>query len=604
VNDRVSSFLTTTARIFGLFAGLAVLVYLVGGAILFARLALYGFARLDVVTQLPREFLISIGLVAVLLPFLVTAAIYMALRLSSGFDSLPPSTTRRRKTLGLLFALIVASAAIAWGIFYRSDLSTGFWGTLVGAAAIILLVGGASAVTLTLRAWLARQYPTARSWNRLRPALSMAALLGIASVPLGMVAAVAFVPLDSAKVCTGGDQVLGRFLGESSDRVYLGEFKVGGNAVGRVAAIPSSEVKRIYISHTKRKAEDANCVLLPPKGQPTAKGQADMGATGPSGPTVPAAVRTYAPLVLLHPRERFWPMDPEFFIRNSELKWAAGKCRSDTLAVTGAVNEKKLGGGDYLDRVKSAGRLCRHTGPQYASNKRTRPHDNVDILPRKYRAQGFALDLDGRDNSPEVLEGDRPAAEDSYPNPPILYFNYRGPNAGRSGYVRYWLFYGYNSPDQRVARIVDRHEGDWEGIAVRLDPASRATEVAYFQHNCGPETYSWPRMRENGYLSQGTHPVAFVANGSHATYPEAPTGGTVKYPCKGERQNPYPAWDRVSGAGPRWEAWRYGLADAEQKPWYGFGGAWGRAGAFKFTTGPLGPSQKHGLVPDPWQSGG
>jgi hypothetical protein len=262
-------------------------------------------------------------------------------------------------------------------------------------------------------------------------------------------------------------------------------------------------------------------------------GQAQRSASRP-----PAVVKRYAPLVVFHPRERYWPMDPAYFVEHSALRFAHGKkCRDVTVAPVAGIDGQELGSGGYRHRAKSPFRLCHYVGREYASNERTRPHDNAGVLPRSQRAQGFALDLDGERDASDVRAGIPPAGN-SYPNAPAIYFNYQPASELRSGYVRYWLFFGYNSPDQRVARVVDRHEGDWEGVAVRFDAKGRATEVAYYQHNCRPEIYSWPQMAQNGYLANHSHPVDLAANGSHASYPQAPASGTVTYACPAEHRTP------------------------------------------------------------------
>jgi len=56
------------------------------------------------------------------------------------------------------------------------------------------------------------------------------------------------------------------------------------------------------------------------------------------------------------------------------------------------------------------------------------------------------------------------------------------------------------------------HEGDWEEVSVALDAAGHPVSVAASQHDLGV-TRPWARTRR-----AGTHPVVFVALGSHANY--------------------------------------------------------------------------------------
>jgi len=84
--------------------------------------------------------------------------------------------------------------------------------------------------------------------------------------------------------------------------------------------------------------------------------------------------------------------------------------------------------------------------------------------------------------------------------------------------LQYWLFYYLN--DWRNV-----HEGDWEMVQLhfpRLTPAEllKSGEMpvfaAYSQHQTG-QRMAWGSMEEQGFVS-GTHPVVYVARGSHANY--------------------------------------------------------------------------------------
>jgi hypothetical protein len=79
--------------------------------------------------------------------------------------------------------------------------------------------------------------------------------------------------------------------------------------------------------------------------------------------------------------------------------------------------------------------------------------------------------------------------------------------------LQYWLFYELNFwslqyPPSGFAW--QAHEGDWEVVTVVLDEEQSPVEVAYSQH-CGGESRSWAAAPK-----AGTHPVVFVATGSHA----------------------------------------------------------------------------------------
>ena len=86
--------------------------------------------------------------------------------------------------------------------------------------------------------------------------------------------------------------------------------------------------------------------------------------------------------------------------------------------------------------------------------------------------------------------------------------------AGIRTILQYWFFYSLddwrNSPSRPT--IWHMHEGDWEEVAVALDAADRPVQAAASQHNLGV-VRPWSRVSRSG-----THPVVYVALGSHANY--------------------------------------------------------------------------------------
>ncbi len=80
--------------------------------------------------------------------------------------------------------------------------------------------------------------------------------------------------------------------------------------------------------------------------------------------------------------------------------------------------------------------------------------------------------------------------------------------------LQYWYFYDHNFwslqyPPSGFAW--QAHEGDWEVVTVVLDAEQSPVEAAYSQH-CTGEKRSWAGVQKQG----GTHPVVYVATGSHA----------------------------------------------------------------------------------------
>jgi hypothetical protein len=87
---------------------------------------------------------------------------------------------------------------------------------------------------------------------------------------------------------------------------------------------------------------------------------------------------------------------------------------------------------------------------------------------------------------------------------PTVYWRLvRQPSTGRIA-IEYWFLYLYND-------FLDRHEADWEGVTVFVENGT-PLGVSYSQHK-GRVWSAWPAATPD------THPVVYVAAGSHANYP-------------------------------------------------------------------------------------
>ena len=83
-----------------------------------------------------------------------------------------------------------------------------------------------------------------------------------------------------------------------------------------------------------------------------------------------------------------------------------------------------------------------------------------------------------------------------------------------TGYLlRYWIFYEFDDWHSLRNRLWQAHEGDWESISIGVDKDGSAEFAAYSQH-CSGTVRPWSGVQKRG----GSHPVAYVALGSHANY--------------------------------------------------------------------------------------
>ena len=96
-------------------------------------------------------------------------------------------------------------------------------------------------------------------------------------------------------------------------------------------------------------------------------------------------------------------------------------------------------------------------------------------------------------------------------------------------YLQYWFFYIYNDW-KRDIQGVNNHEGDWEMIVVELNQDQTPLRVGYSQHRKiipeiplirGGEVGNWEDLVGSQNIEDETHPVIYVARGSHASYPES-----------------------------------------------------------------------------------
>jgi hypothetical protein len=295
-------------------------------------------------------------------------------------------------------------------------------------------------------------------------------------------------------------------------------------------------------------------------------------------------VYQYAPMVRLHPDETAFPMGIAKFVKSSRLKWAHNHCPDATLADEGKINADKLGGQLAVPYTHHEhNRLCRDEGDVYASYDFSRPGDKSHRRSGLDANEGFYLDL-----KKSAYAGATPNADDVVKTP--MSYSYEP-----GGFITYWFMYGWNPGAPGLGHMVDRHEGEWERITVRLDSDDHPTAVDYYAHECeSPITVRWAKLVDNnmanGEVFDKTHPVVYSALGSHASYPNVRTvpkagvcglSGTPKKIANllhkhfGVPRFGQGAGDETSRKGSVWRGWD-DLVDASTEPWYGYGGAWGR----------------------------
>ena len=353
------------------------------------------------------------------------------------------------------------------------------------------------------------------------------------------------------------------------------------------------------------------------------KGDAcDTDTDTPRKLTEEEAVALYAPYVVLHPKEKFYPLGTDQFVAYSRLRFAHDLCPDHGVTDFFQIDALALGSGVYEERQLARG--CFPTGRVYKSDELTRPDDESEAKSTDLH-EGFFLDLYDKCRSgltPNgVCVGDKgyvsptPYGPGPYQGPPVSY------SFHDSRFITYWFMYGFNKPatwplvngilgDHRVFKggFVDEHEGEWERITIQLDSTNHAVGVWYFSHFCQPAFYTWPGVGsappEQIAPLREQHPLVYSANGSHASYARV---GTGLFDCEenvaGNLVNP----QDETGEGAQWRTWQGSLVNVVRQDWYaanigrGFGGAWGEVGSTRkgvvkapaINTGPLGPPWKY-----------
>jgi hypothetical protein len=363
-----------------------------------------------------------------------------------------------------------------------------------------------------------------------------------------------------------GDYIFG--YGNDSDRAVVGDFNNDG--------VDTYGVFRSAWWYCRNDYDPTNS--QPPDTPPGTPDYSEPTEDYPDGAAAQfqtASIPIYAqfaPQVRLHPNEQYWPARViAYFLRNAELKWSYSKLTEQTLpnAGFGQVEPRRLGIGSGTTSYIRLGCSGYHW---FRSWDLTRPYESGRTGCLGGGPEGFFLNL--RDSA-------RPGEPNNLANVPV-YFEFL---SGR--YVQYYFFYA--NDDAQPINFAD-HEGDWERIAIDLDASNQPVQVAYYTHGCDPKIYSWANVPK----VNGTHPIVWSAKGTHGSWHEVGDGSRDTCNSVGGVGE-----DQLSDSGPRWNTWTH-MVNANQAPWYGFGGAWGERGNFATSTGPLGPYPGKKQPPAGW----
>jgi hypothetical protein len=261
-----------------------------------------------------------------------------------------------------------------------------------------------------------------------------------------------------------------------------------------------------------------------------------------------SAIHSFAPELRLHENDRYRPTSVEWFLPKVRMRRHRPHDSDVQILDAGDVT---------LMSLVSQSSAGQHSG-------------------RGSQRTNFFLEIRKQVN--ETRRGSLAEAE--------CYVHFRRAPGGRDSWdIQYWFFYAYNGDITTGADF--EHEGDWEHITVRISDDLRSLERVFFASHATES--EWQSASEVA-MTSGSHPVAYAAYHSHATFA---TSG--KHPRTGLPD------DHTSSAGPHWQPWNsLRLIGERHRPvrgqeWVKYTGRWGQIGTQasdwpEWLSGPYGPA--------------
>lgn len=229
----------------------------------------------------------------------------------------------------------------------------------------------------------------------------------------------------------------------------------------------------------------------------------DADPNAPSPPddtkTPPATrdelIKAYAPRFHLHPDDVNRPANVDWYLARATLRYKHTACPDHEILGLGKVTQESL------------------VAQKHEDNKSFCRHDEGDVRTAA-KDENFFLRIEN-----EATRKGAPRSEWK------TYAVWRDAGSGLVD-IEYWAFYPYND-----GFTIFNHESDWEHLRVRINPSATEKLVSVFfsQHHEGQTLKAG-----DGKLGlDGTHPVAYVAKGTHANYPQPgsfglPGAGLIK----------------------------------------------------------------------------
>lgn len=472
--------LATITAVVGLLAGIVTGLYILGGLVIALRLLFDHFAFSEVVTtigQLPRAPVVATALVNVIGPAM-TVGLVMALfhGVTGGPKSIDkhPRLDRTARWWEVFPALVPALVLTTPGLYvaYQHEGPAPF-GRWVFASFLL--------APILLAIWYLRPRIARSGWSRIFRSLAIGGLwVVVALIPMLLISTA--LPFERAQVCVSGSSapVQGRLIGEGGSQLLLEE--QFGKEAG-VVALPTDKITRSEYGDLS-----STFTCSPSPGQQAVADEAEANLGGHGSPSEQHLAEALRPRLRFDTHERWRPISVNAFL-GEEFKDGSGHELCD------------FGSGEQCAPVRSPDQLVR-SQPGY-----------IDIHGAGKNGEGYeAADPGCRE------EIEKTKVVDCNSGPSAAMYYRRTTHEGR-WYWDYWWFLRYNDysgfGDTCEAFFCGDHEGDWEGITVVTTTTADPEIVAavYAAHA--------QRILVNGaeLPKAGTHPLVFVAAGTHASYP-------------------------------------------------------------------------------------
>jgi hypothetical protein len=287
-------------------------------------------------------------------------------------------------------------------------------------------------------------------------------------------------------------------------------------------------------------------------------------------------IKSYAPIVKLHPLEEYCPMDPVDFIKISRFRHHRGFRKDEGFnKIRKKFVESNSRSSQYynipISTINSYG-LVRGKNRRPKDDNKTK-YINVFLQPDN-KPRGVAKPT----GKVPAFYYQRTVDTTTLTKKQIRLLKKMGVTLKKEVYdlVSYWWFMGYNDAPYGVG-----HQGDWEHVTLKLVD-NKFKEVWFAAHNGPPMVINKNKLN---YDKSTNRFIVYCARGTHASYPK-PGKFKIKIDYFPDFVN-----DETHKSGYPWDI-SQNLKSLSSQPWKNYAGAWGEVGNSQHTTGPLGPWHK------------